>query len=237
MALHGNGNTADAVRNFWGLREEADRLGFVVVFPNGTFRKLDNNCCGWNDGRALWGDQTPPDDIAFFTALFDFLPTKYPVDAKRVYLAGWSNGGFMSFRIACELSDRIAGVASGSGPRDDTACQIARPLPIMVIHGTADPLEPYAGGRDFRGLTVPAVTEVADFWRKHDGCPTDGTVTMLTQTVEQRSYGGCQAGSEVVLITVTGGGHCWFGAQCGAGSPGDPNFKATPAVVQFLLAH
>jgi polyhydroxybutyrate depolymerase len=235
LMLHGNGGTATGVRSV-GFREEADRLGFVAVFPDGT-KRPNEQCCSWNDGRPLWGTQEPPDDVQFFSGLLDLLLAKYPVDPNRVYLTGWSNGAFMSYRLVCELSERIAAIAAVGGTRDNSACAIPRPVPVLHMHGAADPTEPYQGGKDARGLEVPAVSEVISFWKTHNGCQGEAAVSMLTPKVEQRRYASCQSESAVVQITVQGGGHCWWGAGCGAGMPGDPEFKATPPIVQFLLAH
>jgi polyhydroxybutyrate depolymerase len=237
FVLHGNLGTADVVSELYGFRQEADRLGFVAVFPNGTRRLASASCCSWNSGIP-WSGQEPPDDVGFIRQLLDVLANKYPVDTRRVLLAGFSNGALMSARLACEMPERIAAFAAMSGQQDDSACQISGPIPVLQVHGTTDPVVPYRGGVAVGSgvtLAVPAVQDVVDFWRKHDACPPESAVTMLTPTVEQRHYGPCQGGSEVVLVTVQGGGHCWFGVPCTYGPQPDQGFKLTPLVVQFLL--
>lgn len=224
------------------LGDEADRLGFVAVFPTGTQQPGVGDagaisCCSFNDGRPLWGTQSPPDDIAFFKALLDLLVAKYPVDADRISFTGFGPGGVMTYRVACEMADRIAAFAEVSGGhRDNTACTGAQPLPMLLMHGTANPNAPYAGGvQPANGLTIQAVPDVIEFWRKFDGCTGEPAVTALTPKTEQRRYSPCKAGSEVVLVSVQGGGFCWWGALCGAGDLADPAINTTSVVLQFLL--
>jgi poly(3-hydroxybutyrate) depolymerase len=118
LFLHGNGGDMIKSIRMYGVREEAERAGIIAVFPNGSPVTLVNGgtgCCGWNDGRPIWGDFQPPDDVSFVSQLLDLLIPKYNVDTNRVFAAGMSNGGFMTHRLACELSDRFAAIAVGSG--------------------------------------------------------------------------------------------------------------------------
>jgi polyhydroxybutyrate depolymerase len=241
LFFHGNGeNTLDAVRRY-GVREEAERAGMIAVFPNGSPAPLVNGqpgCCGWNDGRPIWGDFQPPDDVSFVSQLLDLLIGKYNVDPNRVFAAGMSNGGFMTFRLACELSDRFAAIAVGSGPRDDSSCSITHPLSVLEFHGTDDPLLPYQGFVSARGVPIPAPVDVVKFWSAFDGCPSNPDTSMVTSVVEERAYAPCRNGTEVRLYTTTGGHHCWPGAgYTDCTGDVDLSLKATPLMVSFFLAH
>jgi polyhydroxybutyrate depolymerase len=223
-----------------GLDAEADRLGFVAVWPEGSPAAGQPGgalCCFWNHGKIDWGTQQPPDDIAFFKALLDVMTAKYPVDADRISFIGYAaSSGAMSYRVACELGDRIAAFADvSSGHRDNTDCATARPVSMLLMHGTETPNAPYGGGISASsGLPVPAVTDIIDYWRKLDGCAADAAVTMLTQVTEQKRYGPCKGNTEVALITVKGGTGGWW-ASVTAPATGDPNLKTTPIVAEFLI--
>jgi polyhydroxybutyrate depolymerase len=140
-----HGFTSNATQQmFYGdFRSIADTAGFIIVHPEGT---LDNN--GITHFNVGWGASTV-DDVAFSSALIDSISAQYNIDQDRVYSTGMSNGGFMSFKLACELSDRIAGIASVTGsilPLTLSNCNALHSTPIMQIHGTTDGTVPYNGG-------------------------------------------------------------------------------------------
>ena len=241
------GDPITPVRSRYGILigDEADRLGFIAVFPTGTPSGTAQGAGGpttltWNNGNVQWGAQQPPDDIAFFKALLDVLVARYPVDADRISFTGHNAGTVMSYRVACELSDRIAAFAAVGVVRDNTTCQSARAMSMLHMHGTAAAAL-YGGGVLGSGVVAPPVTDVIEYWRKLDGCTGEAAVTMLTAVTEQRRYGPCKGGTEVVLITVKDGAGGWWGnsgpaAQPGSGAgTGDPALKATPIVVEFLI--
>jgi polyhydroxybutyrate depolymerase len=242
LFLHGNGiDMLYAIRGF-GIREEAERSGFIAVFPNGTAPAM--GCCAFNNGAPIWGDKQPPDDVHFIAQLLDLVESKYPIDPDRVYSTGISNGASMSYRLACELSDRFAGVASVASAYDFSGCTISHPLSVLAIHGTLDPLIPYAGGIDVRGQQQPSQADIVDFWRTFDGCPAEPDTRMVTPVAEERSYGPCHNGTAVMHYTVQEGMHCWPGTELPSQfsnlcTPGGPHlsFQATPLIVDFFLAH
>ena len=228
------------------LDAEADKVGFVAVWPEGSpappAQGQTAPCCYWNGGSIDFGSGPPPDDIAFFKALLDLLVAKYPVDNDRIsFLGTAASSGAMGYRVACEMADRISAFADvSSGHRDNTSCATARPVSMLLMHGTANPNALYGGGiNPNTGKVVPAVTELIDYWRKLNECTGDAATTMLTTVTEQRRYGPCKGGTEVVLVTVKDGGATggWWGSDF-PGVPaasGDPNLKSTPVVAQFLI--
>jgi polyhydroxybutyrate depolymerase len=242
LFLHGNGiDMLYAIRGF-GIREEAERAGFIALFPNGTAPAM--GCCAFNNGAPIWGDKQPPDDVAFVDRLLDHVMSKYRVDPDRVYSTGISNGGGMSSRLACELSHRITGVAVVAAARDPSACTLGRPVSVLAIHGTADPIVPFAGGPDLRNVVVPSQGEIAEVWRSLDGCAAEPVTRMLTPSTQALAYGPCEGGTAVLLYTVQDGMHCWPGVElppqfANLCNPGGPHlsFKATPLIVDFFLSH
>src|SRR5712691_11431037 len=134
LAFHGGGSNAEQMVRFCGLNETADKHGFIVVYPNGTGRleKLltwnGGNCCGYAMRNRI-------DDVAFTKALLDDLAKVVKVDTKRVYATGMSNGAIMAYRLASELSDRIAAIAPVGGPMGKEKCAPKRPVPVIHFHG------------------------------------------------------------------------------------------------------
>lgn len=192
--------------------QQAKHGGFIVVYPQGT-----NN--SWNAGSCC-GDNSN-DDVGFIRALIDRLVSGGHIDPKRVFVAGMSNGGMMAQRLACELSDRIAAVASVSGALATDACSPARPISVLEMHGTADTVVPFEGSTP----TISFMTR----WATFNGCAGSPTVTQsgITKT---STWSGCREGTVVVLHAVTGGGHAWFGPDDPL--PGEPN--ATEVVWNFF---
>ena len=240
--LHGAGIDMLYAVNGFGIREEAERAGFVALFPNGTPPAM--GCCAFNDGDPRFGEKQPPDDVKFISELLDVVTEKYRIDPDRVYATGMSNGGAMSYRLACELSDRLAAIAPVAAARDSSGCTITHPLSVLAIHGTDDPGLPYAGGLNPRNVLAPSQNEMTEFWRTFDGCSAQAETRMLTPVVEERAFEGCSGGTAVKLYTVQSGMHCWPGVElprqfsnlCAPGGP-HRTFEAAPLIVDFFLAH
>ncbi len=187
----------------------AEEYGFIVVYPSGTGFPLRWRTYG-DPGSAT----DPAPDIAFFTDLIDLLEQKYNIDPNRIYANGLSNGGGMSFVLACQLSQRIAavGMVSGAYLYPWESCNPARPVPAVVFHGTSDEIVPYEGGSSTAfHLPFPAIPEWVDILAERNGC--SGAPAVLTSSGEVNGiqYIGCAA--DVVFYTVTGGGHAWPGGE------------------------
>lgn len=208
--LHGYGSNNIEQEAYGDFRPVADTAGFLVVHPNGT---PDNfNIMHWN----TFGTSNV-DDVGFLSALIDTLSTDYNVDVKRVFSTGMSNGGFMSFSLACSLSNRIAAIASVTGSNTSVqlnTCSPERPVPIMQIHGTADATVPYEGNALF-----VSVQAVLDFWVGHNNCSATPIITEVPDidpndgcTAEQYLYPYGDNGSVVEHYKILGGGHSWPGA-------------------------
>ena len=245
LLLHGGGGKPDGAAHD-GQAETADAHGFVLVMPEGMNKS-------WNDGRLISGRDV--DDVGFISALIDTLVRDYGVDAKRVYLTGISNGGFMSFRLACDISDKIAAiapVAASMGEGAPEECHPKHPIPVLMINGTKDPLIHFNGGEvggtwlRNHGSSVP-VPQLVAFWRKQAGCTSAIEKTDLPDrdktddsTVTRESCGG-KSGAEVVNYTVIGGGHTWPGGTAYAPKfvvgVVNRDFNASEAIFDFFARH
>lgn len=216
IALHGGGGTGRTAMRGTNFNTLAEAQGFIVVYPDG----ID----GWNDGRTFAANRVQDaDDVGFINALLDEFVGRYAVDETRIFATGGSNGGMMSFRLACELTDRLAAVATAVANMPvelAEACAPSRPIPILMMMGTADPLMPFDGG--FVGLgrrgAVISARDTVQFWLDHNMCtseaqsvqlpdhdPTDNTLVTL------HAYTNCERGSTVQWYLMEGGGHGWPG--------------------------
>jgi len=207
-----HGYTSNAIQqlNYGDFRPMANANGFLIVVPEGTVDSQGNT--HFNVG---WGTSNI-DDVGFTEALLDELSTQYTINQKRIYATGMSNGGFMSYRLACELSDRIAAIASVTGSMTlgtTNTCSVSHPTPVLEIHGTADPTVAYDGSN-----FATAIPEVLDYWSNYNNNNTTPTVTALPDldasdgsTVEHIVYTDGDNGVNVEHFKVIGGDHTWPG--------------------------
>ena len=212
LALHGLTQTGNSMMGFSNFNAYAEEFGFIVVYPNG----ISNS---WNVGFP--GGSTA-DDVGFLIALIDTVNAAYATDLNRIYSTGFSNGGFMSYRLACEAGDRIAAIASVAGTMTSaslSACQPSRNMPVMHIHGTNDFVVFYNGG-----FGNTSVNEVLTFWNTANECPSIPTIENLPDlvpegsTVQKQTWTPCTDSTEVTFYKINGGGHTWPGSVGTTGS-------------------
>lgn len=211
LALHGRLGDGKGDAALTGFDAVADHYGFIVIYPDGYQRS-------WADGRGTSpADKAGVDDVAFLGALLDQIEAHQKVDAKRVYVAGMSNGGFMTERLGCDLAKRFAAFAIVAANFDQALaarCAPTHTLPALLIHGSLDPLVPAAGG-PLEGEPVLSTVATVSRWASLAGCaPTPATTTLPTvvadgTSVQRATYTGCHSGVQVVYYDVVGGGHCW----------------------------
>jgi polyhydroxybutyrate depolymerase len=201
--------SASAQQKMSRLDEEADARGAIVVYPEGT----GGAYAGWNAGPSPLGHlYKDVDDVAFIAALLDRLAKSLCVDPKRVLCTGFSLGGSMCYRIACELSERVAAIAPVAGPDVAPACSPKRALPLLAFWGTADGFAAYAGDPGTQPNNKGAVKTVGDY-AKRAGCEAASKPTTSKGAVSCETWGGCKDGAEATLCTVKGGGHTWPGGE------------------------
>ena len=219
LAFHGGGSNAQQMVRFCGLNDKADKEGFLVVYPSGSGRLAGvltwnaGNCCGYAQEQDV-------DDVAFVRALLDDLAKAARVDPKRVYATGISNGGMIAYRLASELSDRIAAIAPVAGPMGTETCKPKRPVPVIHFHGTDDEFASFKGGKGAKSLSGTdfySVEHSIRAWVKANGCKEEPATEQLPEKVADGTkvvritYGGGKDGAEVVLVVIEGGGHTWPG--------------------------
>lgn len=228
IALHGGAGRGAHIQRVSGLDAAADEYGFVVAYPNGS-SQFEEAIFTWNSGHCCgYALEQQIDDVGFLAALIERLLEDYSINPQRVYLTGISNGGMMAYRAAAELSEQVAGIAPIAGtiggqvqPGGET---ILPPIPqepvaMIAFHGLLDQNVLYEGGHGERTLAdridVPVETSI-DFWLAANGCPGEfSEESQAGGNIIIRSYQGCAAGGEVVLVLIADGGHAWPGGEKG----------------------
>ena len=165
--------------------------------------------------------QNAVDDVAFINALLDDVLGSYHVDIRRIYATGMSNGAVMAYRLASELSNRIAAIAPVSGSMGTEISQPNRPMSILHFHGTMDEYIPFFGGKGKRSITGThywPVDHSIRTWVKSNGCDENPKIELLSKsgdemTVTRKTYAEGKDGTEVVLVVIEGGGHTWPGMR------------------------
>ena len=219
IVFHAAAADARIARHFSGMNQKADEAGFIAVYPNGTgtYPLLT-----WNAGGRMGPlAQSNVDDVAFVRALLDDLALCFSIDEQRIYATGISNGGMMCYRLAAELSERIAAIAPIAGTMAVSNLRPLRPVSVMHFHGTEDYVVPYAGpGRlTPRNLQFDSVVKTVESWRQLNGCPYPPTICRFANraldgtTAMRIAYGPGLEDTEVILIRIEGGGHAWPGTR------------------------
>ena len=226
LALHGSLNSVQSFVDASALDDVASANSFVVAYPealglvwNGGF------CCTSGRGDAAT-------DVRFLDQVISDVAGVREIDMARVYAVGVSGGGVMAYRLACRLTGRLAGAASVAGAMLLDDCQPSRPISVLAIHGTADGIVPYAGGRIQGGAVAPAppAPAIAARWASLNQCPEPQT-TEVDGLVKTETWSGCGRGVRVRLVSVDGGGHNWFATIYG---PPNGAVDANVAIVDFL---
>lgn len=212
FAFHGFGGSNNFIMNSAGFNEIADEENFIVVYPQGSL--ILNLFAHWNVGGFTQISNT--DDVAFVDYLISSLSQIYNINLDRVYATGMSNGGFMSFLLACQLSNKIAAIASVTGSMTTQTlneCDPQREVPILQIHGTNDPIVPYNGIQEWN----TPIDNVLDYWVLNNQCSPNPEVNDLEDinndngfTVQEIIYNNGLNGSMVKHFKVNGGTHVWF---------------------------
>jgi len=229
LNFHGGGGNAVSQQRYAHMDAIADREGFIVVYPNGT-GMLQDSLLTWNAGTCCGiSVRQETDDVGYVRALLDELGRRLPVDDARIYATGLSNGAMMSYRLAAELSDRIAAIAPVAGASAMPRFHAKRMVPILHVHSVDDPRALYQGGLGppfpFTNVRVRhrPVEETLSEWTAFGGCSATaelreerhgvpGTQT-AGHTARLYVYTGCRDGTEVALWKLSGAGHVWPGGE------------------------
>ena len=207
FSLHGYTSRGLWNMNYTGFQSIADQNGFLVIYPQGTLLPSTGQT-HWNVGG--WTTDSTTDDVGFINEVIEFLDDEYSIDKSRIYSTGMSNGGYMSFKLACDLSSKIAAVVSVTGsmtPETLSGCSPAHPTSIAQIHGLQDSVVSYYGN-----LWSRPIEEVIDYWVSFNNC------SEIPETLEISGangggihdiYSNCDNQTSVELFLMTNMGHDW----------------------------
>lgn len=232
VALHGGFGTGKHMEELTGLDLSAGNAGYLVAYPDGVGRSWNaGSCCNPAMKKGI-------DDVGFLRAMVADIGRRTPVDSKRVYGTGFSNGAMMVHRVACEAPDLFAAIAASSGGIMVASCEAKRPMPALLIQGRADPRIPWEGGL-FEGNYRPPVREIFTRLAARNQCA-------AKEETEQRGVArcvtrrGCAANAEVTLCGLEGVGHQWAGGKellprlLGKGTR---DYQASEELVRFFSRH
>jgi polyhydroxybutyrate depolymerase len=248
LELHGRGIDAETFDRLTGFGALADRAGFALALPSAVGEL-------WNDGRGhspKWNGQ--PDDVGYLAAVIEDASGRLPIDSRRVYVVGMSNGAAMAGRLACEMAERVAAIVQVGGTAGVTGaagCHPTRPVPILNIHGSSDRYAPYEGGVRgtllgrvvMRHASAPmlGIDDWARFWIVNNGSVEGPAFSALPPDTTIRSWHGPSPESDVVFYRIEGGGHTWPGSHFPLPAflfgRTSSTFDATELAWEFLATH
>jgi polyhydroxybutyrate depolymerase len=222
-----------------GIEAQENALQFFYAAPDGTtnpagleFWNATDACCNFYGSTV--------DDVAYLTAVIQDMQARYPIDPKRIFIVGHSNGGFMAHRMACDRASMIAAILSLAGAQweNPANCAPSEPVTVVELHGTADTTIAYGGGTIAQGdgglVAFPSAPQTVATWASKNGCSTVITDAGPTYNFDQlipgnqttvERYSDCPMG-DVELWSILGGPHI---PDLGGDWPGAP--------LGFLLAH
>jgi len=236
IGMHGGGGSAEQFENNSRLTDKANAAGFIVVYPNGsgTVRTWNGGlCCGSAARNNV-------DDVKFISMLIDELTAKYKIDPKRIYATGHSNGGIMSYRLACELSHKIAAIAPNASTMEMiTPCKPSRAVPILHMHSKLDENVPYQGGYGvgISNAYFYPLDSVFTVWGLNNGC------NLMPQTVVKDGYTetkwiDCERNAVIDYYLTNDGSHAWPGAGVyTTGNPSSTAVNANDLLWEFFQQH
>ena len=240
IVLHGALGSGKTAKTDCRLSQRADKLGFIVVYPDGT-PELGNDFRTWNAGGCCGTAlKNNVDDVRFIRELITQVRSDYNIDERRIYLVGLSNGGMLAYRVASEMSGTVAAVASVEGSLVTPLTPPSSPVSVIDFHGTKDTVLPYNGGTGallWHKVTCLPVSNAIDFWVQQDGCCTTPETSQVDDLTRQTYTNGAR-GTEVCLYTFTGG-HVWPVVQTNLPflHPHQLHWSMPDVICDFLLSH
>ncbi|MCA9802638.1 MAG: hypothetical protein KC777_11775 [Cyanobacteria bacterium HKST-UBA02] len=239
ILLHGALTSPRLVQWISRMSQKADSEKFYAVYPASTGGLLST----WNAGECCGPAQkNEVDDIGFLSAVIDKMSTDYQVDPSRIYIAGVSNGGMMAYRAGCELSERVAAIASVEGFMASCHCRPKVPVSVLAINGTEDRVIPIEGGTGrfwgFFPVKVKPASSALEFWLDRNRCLDEPAIEEHGH-ITKRTFVSPESNTEVCFYTIEGGGHAWPGGRWSF--PLSPErrreFSATDEIWEFFKDH
>ena len=218
IGLHGGGGSGDQFEASTGLTSKANAAGFIVVYPDGVQGTGLLKARTWNAGSCCdYASSNNINDVKFISELIDKLVAEYKINPKKVYATGHSNGGMLSYRLACELSNKIAAIAPNASTMVVTQpCNAGRAVPILHMHSINDKNVPYNGGvgSGFSDHYNPPLDSVMNVWKVKNQCLQAPTV-ISNSGYTLTKWLNCSSATAIHYYLTKDGGHAWPG-----GSPG-----------------
>lgn len=239
IALHGGFGAGPQLENQSQLSAKADAEGFIVVYPEGVQNIL--NIRTWNGGSCCgYAVNNNIDDVGFISNLIDSLQTDYSVNQSRVYATGMSNGAFLAYKLACELSDKIAAIAPVAGSMNVEVCNPSRPVPVIQIQSKLDDNIPYLGGNG-NGVSNhynPPLDSVLNVWATTANCTNANDTTYIGNDFTSVIWSDCDCHYQINYYLSEDGGHSWAGGNAtGIGDPVSNYISANDLMWDFFEQH
>lgn len=230
LALHGGGGSAKLLEENSGMTAFAEKSGFVVLYPEGAKGYGLFGVRTWNAGNCCAPKSNVDiDDVKFISDLIDTLLIMHPkIISTKVFATGMSNGGMMCYRLACELSDKIAAIAVVEATNAFFGeCNVERPVPLLHIHSIQDKKVPPDGGKGVLGKKFNPVMDGINHWVIKNGCILDEATSELYPEYSKTSWSNCIENASVEYILTNDGGHA---------RPGGKKVKVVPDVPSQAIA-
>ena len=233
VGLHGGGGSGEQFSQTNQIERLAESNGFIVVHPDGV-PMIGHSGGSWNAGLCCVVGSVAAaenvDDVGFIDALITAIAREHVLDEDRIFAFGYSNGAVMSYRLACELADRVVAVGVYAGVLAIDPCHPAQPVSVLHIHGDADLAHPIEGGKGpagVLGIEFPPAAEGFDALAALNLCPKGVVTTDEARRVDLREP--CARGTTQKFVTIRGADHTWGGAR--------PDDDLTAEIAEFLLTH
>jgi len=216
LNLHGYGSNALEQMQYTGLDNytNSKENNFILIHPQGAplNTALTSSTSHWNSGA--WTIGSTVDDVDFIDTIINLVSEKYDINVNRIYSTGMSNGGFMSYHLACNLSSKIAAIASVTGSMSKQtleSCNPEHPTPVLQIHGTLDGTVPFDGNS---AIGMEPIEKVMTYWQEYNSCDVEPLISVtdffeLGSSVEHWQYFNCLNNVQVELYKIDGMWHTW----------------------------
>lgn len=236
IAMHGGFGSATNLQDQSQLSVKADAENFIVVYPEGVKNLL--NIRTWNAGWCCgYASNNNIDDVGFINTLLDTLISQFAVDTSRIYATGMSNGGFMSYRLACELSNRIAAIAPVAADLSVPVCNPSRPVPIIQFHSYLDSSVVYTGGigNGVSNHYNSPHDSVLNAWSLKNNCGNTNDTIVDNSQYTFVQWSNCDCNYVINYYITRDGGHSWpGGSQTAIGDPPSAFINANDLMWDFF---
>ena len=228
FSFHGSGGVPQNQVTTSGFDQLAERHGFAVVFPAGEFTN-SVSARSWNANM-----EAGVDDVQLVRDVIEDVAGRLNIDRSRIYTSGFSGGGRISSRLACELSDILAAAAPVAGLQYPDDCTLKRAIPIITFHAVDDPVNQYTVSANSRPYWRMGVETALDKWRQANGCSLANEDDRLAQGVTLYIWPDCTDAAEIHFYQTTTGGHTWPGSGQGTANT---DINASALIWEFFSRH